>query len=172
MPAADCVYHRSCSTNFRNKRIPVKYRENTEKDKGGRPENQVQYEAFREVCDILELGDEEKLSIPELVAVMEEKLSDPEFPAYDRRYMKKKLLDHYGDGATVIGELGKNDIFAYRPQVSSILRQYYDKPKDVDIKLQQNTFDRSCRFPYTERDKRGRPFLQVKLSISRQSFSE
>ena len=86
------MYRRSCSTNFRNnKRIPVKYRENTEKD--SRPENQVQYEALSEVCDILEFGDEEKLSIPELVAIMEEKLSDTEFPAYDRRYMKKKLLD-------------------------------------------------------------------------------
>ena len=138
LPAADCVYHRSCSTNFRNnKRIPVKYRENTEKDKGGRPENQVQYEAFREVCDILELGDEEKLSIPELVAIMEEKLSDTGFPAYARRYMKKKLLDHYGDDVTVIGEVRKNDIFTYRPQVSSILRQYYDKPKEVDIELQK-----------------------------------
>ena len=132
----------------------------------------VQYEAFHEVCDILELGDEEKLSISELVAIMNEKLSDTEFPAYDRRHMKKKLLDHYGDDVTVIGEVSKSDIVTYRPQVSSIMRQYYDKPKDVDIELQQNTFDRSCRFPYTERDKRGRPFLQGKLSIFRQSSSE
>ena len=79
LPAAGCVYHRSCSTNFRNKkRIPVKYRDNSEKDKGRRPENQVQYEAFREVCDILELITEEQLSISELVATMDEKLSNTE----------------------------------------------------------------------------------------------
>ena len=51
--------------------------------------------------------------------------------------MKKKLLDHYGDDVIVIGEVGKSDIFTYRPQVSPILRQYYDKPKDVDIELQK-----------------------------------
>ena len=68
---------------------------------------------------------------------MDEKLSYTEFPAYDRRYMKKKLLDNYGDDVTVIGEVGKSDICTYSLQVSSILRQYYDKAKDVDIELQK-----------------------------------
>ena len=54
--------------------------------------------------------------------------------------MKNRLLDHYGDDVTVIREVGKSDIFTHRPQGSTILCQYYDKPKDVIIELQKIRF--------------------------------
>ena len=42
LPAADCVYHRSCSIHFRTqKNIPLKYRNVSMRQKAGRPVNQV-----------------------------------------------------------------------------------------------------------------------------------
>ena len=51
--------------------------------------------------------------------------------------MKEKLVEHYGVDLTISGGTGKKDIFTYLSKVSSILRDYYEKPKDVDIELQK-----------------------------------
>ena len=56
LPARDCVYHHSCSINFRNgKDIPRKYKISSgDSKRSGRPENEARYQAFREACDTLD----------------------------------------------------------------------------------------------------------------------
>ena len=90
LPAADCVYHHVCATNFRtNRNVPSKYSDSVSENQSGRPENQVRYTAFREVCDSLEWREYEKVTLPDLVEAMENKLVDTEFSAYSKRYMKE-----------------------------------------------------------------------------------
>ena len=140
LPAHDCVYHRSCSVNFRNgKNIPRKYKSSPGAEKSsGRPENEVRYNAFLEACDVLkEDDDEDQISVSDLVKVMEEKLTGTGLDAYSQIYMKKKVVELFGGDIEVSGASGKGDILTYRPKASSILRDYYNKPKDTDVELQK-----------------------------------
>lgn len=74
--AADCVYYRICSTNFRTgKNIPQEYaciQQTTKKQKLGRPIIEVQQDAFLQTCTYLEANDEEQLLLTDLVFKMEE----------------------------------------------------------------------------------------------------
>ena len=139
LPARDCVYHHSCSINFRNgKDIPRKYKISSgDSKRSGRPENEARYQAFREACDTLEWGDDEQISVSDLVKIMENKLAETEFSAYSPRYMKDKVLELFGEDIEVTGKCGESDILTYRPKVAAILRRYYDQPKDVDVELQK-----------------------------------
>ena len=138
--AADAVYHRSCSTNFRvGKKIPLQYTsENIEKQKSGRPENVIQQNAFIATCCFFENNDEGQLALSDLIGKMEDFLKDTEYSAYDRRHMKRKFLDFYGQDIIISGGRGAPVIVTYRQTANSILRDYYNKPKDVDINLQKN----------------------------------
>ena len=73
--AADVVYHRSCSVNFRTGRqIPVQY-SGKEKNKSGRPENVNQRNAFLLTCNYFENNDEQ-LSLSDLISKMNEFLKE------------------------------------------------------------------------------------------------
>ena len=117
----------------------MQYREsaNTDQNISGRPENKIQSEGFLSTCNYFENNDEEQLTIADLIEKMQKILQDSEETAYDRRHMKRKLLDHYGSDVIISGESGKSDIITYRQNANSILRDYYNKPKDVDMELQK-----------------------------------
>ena len=83
-----------------------------------------------------ENNDEEQLTLSDLIGKMEDFLKDTEYSAYDRRHMKRKLLDFYGQDIIISGGRGA-PIVTYRQTANSILRDYYNKPKDVDINLQK-----------------------------------
>ena len=68
---------------------------------------------------------------------MNDKLSHTELSSYNHRYMKKKLLEHYGDNITITEDNGRKNIATYNPKISSILRKYYCKPKDVNVELEK-----------------------------------
>ena len=55
--------------------------------------------------------------------------------AFDRRHMKRKRLDYYGSNVIKSGESGKSDIITYRQNSKSVLRDYYNKPKNVEMEF-------------------------------------
>ena len=115
----------------------------------GRPENVIQQNTFIATCCFFKNNDEEQLTPSDLIGKMEDFLKDTEYSAYDRRHMKRKLLDFYGQDIIISGGRGapvkikkiknkKNPVIVtYRQTANSILRDYYNKPKDVDINLQK-----------------------------------
>ena len=77
--AADTVYHKTCSTNFRTgRRIPVQYSEET-KSKAGRKENVIQRDAFLCTCNYFENNENDQLSLGDLIQKMDEFLKETEF---------------------------------------------------------------------------------------------
>ena len=135
LPAYDVVYHRPCSINFRtNRKIPYQYCPDAKKGNSGRPKNPILRDAFLDTCTDFETHEEEQLPVHQLVGIMNDKLSHTQLSSYNHRYMKKKLLEHYG---TITEDNGRTNIATYNPKVSSILREYYCKPKDVNIELEK-----------------------------------
>lgn len=137
--AADCVYHKTCSGNFRTSRqIPQEYCCVTaESKKCGRPQNEEQKLAFLKTCTFFENNDEEQITISDLLLVMEDELQDSEESAYDRTYMKTKLYEKYGNDIIILNQEGKHDVVTLTKQAENILREYYEKPKDRDIDFQK-----------------------------------
>ena len=108
-----------------------------EKSKGGRPENVIQQKAFLLTRNYFENNDEEQLSVVNLIDKMDEYLKDTEYSAYDRRHMKRKLKEFYGQDIIITGGSGSPTIVTYSKTANSILRDYYQKPRDIDINLQK-----------------------------------
>ena len=137
--AADCVYHKSCSTNFRNgKNIPYEYSSANRSSGTGRPANEDQHQAFLRTCEYLEDNDEEQMVLDDIIFKMEEFLKESESSAYNRRHMKRKLLEHYGENIIITDDKGKPDVVVtLRESANNILRSYYQKTKLCDIKLQK-----------------------------------
>ena len=82
--AADCVYHRSCSVNFRTERnISHQYQcgEEYKRAEVSRPENELKRSAFLKTCDFLENNDAEQ---SDLVSFMVECLAGTDCTAYSR----------------------------------------------------------------------------------------
>lgn len=139
--AADCVYYRICSTNFRTgKNIPQEYaciQQTTKKQKLGRPIIEVQQDAFLQTCTYLEANDEEQLLLTDLVFKMEECLKHSDCEAYSRVYMKRKLEEHYEERVVLSHGNGKTDIVTLKDTADHILRSYHAKPKDCDLESQR-----------------------------------
>ena len=90
--AADCLYHHSCSGNFRSGLdIPLQLRDGPERKrkKTGRPKNQDQEQAFSKMCHFFESYDEEKLTISDLSGKMSEFLTDKDSLPYGNQFLKR-----------------------------------------------------------------------------------
>ena len=77
--AADCLYYRSCSINFRTDRdVPQQYRScpPRKRRKSGLPRNQDQVQAVLEMCFYLEANNEVQLTTSDLGNKMKEFLTD------------------------------------------------------------------------------------------------
>jgi hypothetical protein len=137
LQAANCVYHNSCSVNFRTGNlIPKLYACNenpsVKKRRSGRPENELQKDAFRKICAHLDAHNDEQVTVGDLMSLMEGFLQGTELSAYDRRYMKRQLLEHYGDNIVISGQNGKVDVITLRETAHQILRSYYAMPKESE----------------------------------------
>ena len=126
--AADCLYHHSCSGNFRSGRdIPLQFQSGPEvkRKKSGRPKNQDQEQAFLKMCSYLEMNDEEQLSISDLSNKMKEFLTEEDAVPYGNQYLKRRLKEQYGNAIYVAEGEGLNDIVTMREKTSQILRSYF-----------------------------------------------
>ena len=131
--AADCLYHHTCSTNFRSGRdMPLKFRNEpiVKRRKSGRPKDDDQEQAFRKVCGYLEANDEEQLTITDLQAKMEEYLSCKDSLPYCRQWLKCKLQEYYGNAIHIAEGKGQQScVVTMREKTSQILRSYFESDK-------------------------------------------
>ena len=130
------MYHHSCDVNFRTRRdVPMQHSTEpsaSKRTKVGRLKNVYQQEAFLEMCAYFEDNDEEQLSLTDLANKMKEYLQDDDYVAYGNRYLKSKLLEHYGKAIVITTGYGLSDIVTFREKTSEILRNYVNTPHRDD----------------------------------------
>jgi len=133
--AADAVYHRKCSINFRTmKCIPMAHEQEgnaSKKAKMGRPPEKQQADAFLETARFLEENDDEQTTIYDLIEHMEKTLGDSELGAYSYRYMQQKLKEHFGDKIIQTEINGKKNVITFRNKAKTILHEHYSH-RDTD----------------------------------------
>ena len=135
--AADCVYHRDCSSRFRYGRNPQKLLSPTEDCyhiKTGKPKNTDQDQAFRRMCAYLEENDNEQLTMSNLVDKMHEYTLD-ETP-YTRRYLKARLKEQYGENIQFAEKEGAGDVVTMKEKAADILRSHFNSKKEDSEELQ------------------------------------
>lgn len=129
--AADAVYHHQCSVNFRTgKQIPVSkdLKTGTEKSKRGRPQDTEKTSAFQKVIRYVEENDNEQLTVNDLREKMKSFL-DSESEPYSCRFLKAKLIEHFGENIIISGRQGKECVLTLRKTASSILHDFYYNPR-------------------------------------------
>ena len=137
MRADDAVYHNQCSVNFRTgKQTPLRFNKN-ETQKGlksmetnrGRPYDDTRLQAFRNVVLFFEENDDQQVTITDLTVYMGNLLKDSEVDPYDVRYMKQRLVEHFGDDLVISIVNGKSDVATLKPNASKILREFHSQSK-------------------------------------------
>ena len=126
LPAADAVYHQSCSIYFlTGRQIPKQYADNSSKVLIGRPTKNDRNAAFVCTCEYFKQNDEENVSICDLIGKMQEYLDGSEEDSYSRKFMIEKLKEHYGDEVIISSRRGKG--------ISNVLtlRESADSPWNV-----------------------------------------
>lgn len=109
--AHDVEYHHVCCVNFRTfRQLPMKFREaipnEHEKPKRkwvGRPLDAEAESAFIELCTFFDQNDEEQLTLVDMQDKM--RIFGAE---YSVRYLKTRLLNHYGDTISITSYPGKH----------------------------------------------------------------
>ncbi|XP_028513605.1 uncharacterized protein LOC114574641 [Exaiptasia diaphana] len=135
LPAADAVYHKTCSSNFRTgKQIPQAYSnpENSSKKRktAGRPQNEDKYEAFLATVKYREENDEELLlTISDLQTKMSEYLDENQC-AYGFTHMKEKLIDHFGNDVVITEINGLSNVVALKRTADSVLKEFHKSQKN------------------------------------------
>lgn len=131
LPAEEAIYHRACSTNFRNgKNIPSIHDKDEPKEKirkVGRPTGDVRHQAFLKVTNYLRENDDEQISVSDLVSKMNEYLLDSGDDAYCDQYLKQKLLEYFGDQIVVTEINGKANVVTFRKTANNILHEFHCK---------------------------------------------
>lgn len=106
----NATYHKNCNINFQNlKNIPLCHGVSVAK-KVGRPQNQSKNEAFSRLLELMESAVGEIFSIKDLVDLMQQECDED----IENRYLKKKLLEHFGENILVITNDGKPDLLLLR----------------------------------------------------------
>lgn len=106
-------YHKNCSINFQNgKNIPLCYGVSVAQ-KVGRPQNKSRLEAFSNLVDLMESEVGRIFSIKELVQLMQRDC-DEDDQIIENRYLKKKLVEHFGENIIMITNDGKPDLMILR----------------------------------------------------------
>lgn len=141
LPAADAVYHQLCNVNFRTLRqTPVCFQSDSnsgssvKKRKTGRPVVTDRMDTFLKVVEDLEANDEEITTVQDLILQMADRLkqSQSESEAYGVTHMQEKLRQHFGDKIVIAEVNGKKNIVTFRQTASSIIEDFYSKPRVTD----------------------------------------
>ena len=117
--AADAVYHKVCSSNFRTSRG---VQDSNTTSTVGRPTSQATFlkiiKYLEEECD-----NAKQITVSDLVSKMQEICGNEN--AYTSVWMKKKLNEHYGDEIVLTENQGKASVITFRKTASSILHRFY-----------------------------------------------
>lgn len=92
LPAADAMYHQTCSVNFRTgKQIPTLFltgERHRKKKRVGLPQDEDKTEASLKVARFLQENDDEQITVNDLIDIMDEFLLESEYTAYGHTHMK------------------------------------------------------------------------------------
>lgn len=98
--------------NFRtNKQIPLAHGGKRLK-KEGRPIDECKNIAFQKVVDYIERHEGEAMLMSELSIIMERECDETD--GYTNQYLKKKLLEHFGDAIFIVKKNGCSDMVLFR----------------------------------------------------------
>ena len=130
LPAADAVYHKTCSAHFRTgKQLPKKctnYDSTTKKL--GRPYDSAQTQAFKKVILYLEQNDEEHITINDLIQKMEEYLIGTDGTAYGFTHIKYQIRKRFAENNIIAEINGKPNVVTQWSIASTILHDSYAHP--------------------------------------------
>ncbi|KAL8591937.1 hypothetical protein ACOMHN_039990 [Nucella lapillus] len=116
LPAADALYHKQCSVNFRTTRgIPQAYQPSSETAKAtkGRPADERRTEALKKVVEYFKEFDDEQITLTDLCTKMKDYL-DSDTQAYTEKHMRQKLESHFGDEIMITCIKGKRNVVTFR----------------------------------------------------------
>lgn len=142
--AANAVYHKQCSVNFRtNKQVPRQFDEDNEskvmrkKRRQGRPSDEEKSEAFLNVIKYLEEHDDEQITLSDLVSKMNEYLkengsNEKKCEPYSVKHMKRKLEEHFGDKILITEVNGLPNVVTFKATASSILSVFFNSSETDD----------------------------------------
>ena len=102
-------YHRQCFSAFsQGKNIPLIFADGNDikRAKIGRPKEKNTDEAFAKVVKYLEDNVDKSFTVTHLVMYMESALDDTECQAYSTVWMKKRLIEHFGDEIEITSRNG------------------------------------------------------------------
>lgn len=137
--AADAVYHNQCSVNFRTKKqIPKQFddllepRQKVQRMGAGHPVSECKNDAFMKVVEYLQDNSENQVTLTDLCDKMAEYLSESNEKPYSVKYMKSKLLDHFGDNIVITTIMNVANVVTFRRTAASIINEFYCQPKNED----------------------------------------
>ena len=133
LPAADAMYHQTCSVNFRTgKQIPkvfVTEEPAHKKKRLGRPQDEEKMDAFLRVAKFLQDNDDEQITVNDLIDLMNDFMADSESTAYGHTHMKSRLKEHFGDQILITEINGKSNVVTFRSTAETILQEFHARPK-------------------------------------------
>jgi len=134
LPAADAIYHHTCSTHFRTKKQMSRQffsdQPESKKRKIGRPQDQKTNDAFLKVVRYLQENDDEQMTVSDLVEKMRGYLGESASSAYSNRYMKAKIEEYFGENIIITNINGKPNVVTFRRTAASILEEFHLHQKD------------------------------------------
>ena len=134
LPAADAMYHQTCSVNFRTgKQIPKMFISDEpamKKKRVGRPHDEEKTDAFLRVAKFLQDNDDEQITVSDLIDLMNDYLADSESTAYSHTHMKSKLKEHFSDQILITEISGKANVVTFRSTAETILQEFHVHQKD------------------------------------------
>ena len=133
--ATDAIYHPVCSTNFRTSKqqlLPSTFQATLGKNRRiGRRIDTAKEDAFLTVTKYLEDNNDEQITIRDLLNKTRD-MCEHDVNVNSEQHMKRKLADHFGSSIVIDSINGKADVVSFRSTASTILREFYDTPKDED----------------------------------------
>ncbi|KAK7497533.1 hypothetical protein BaRGS_00011173 [Batillaria attramentaria] len=132
--AADALYHKQCSVNFRTTRgIPQAYQPSSETAKAdkGRPADKRRTEAFKKVVEYFKEFDDEQITLTDMCTKMEDYL-DSGTQAYTEKHMRQKLESHFGDEIMITCIKEKRNVVTFRSVAEKILKQFAESKQETD----------------------------------------
>lgn len=98
------LYHKKCDSKFRQK---------TSKSSVGRPQNECRQEAFLKVVDFMNENEGDAFTINDLLDTMKRECAE-NVEEYCGKFLKKKLIDHFGENICFLQSKGRPDYIIFR----------------------------------------------------------
>ena len=126
LPTEEAIYHRKCFQYFMK---PSKALPKTDEPRNrGRPTGSVDQQkclAFRHVIEYLENNDDETVTLDELYAVMESKVSSEGF--YSKKTLQHMLYEHYGDKISITSSKQQPLVITLWSNIKQLVREAHKK---------------------------------------------